>query len=189
MSNERNNINKYSISNELLLKIDKFVNKLNLTIEIQKRLKELLIQYEYCRYNSILNYPIDIQKINKNEFNKHLVGFIDGDGSLKSGKRKGSRPGLYRFVPNIVIDLHSCDKEYLNLILEVLELNKSKVFESKTKNSCSISISSEKDIDTFIKYIDNNQLLLSEKRNRDYKLFKELVNYNKGTKLITHNES
>lgn len=104
---------------KLIKEINTFVSKLHMTPLIKDRLTLVLMRYEYCRENKLNSYDYILEEINKKDFNSHLVEFIDGDGSIKTGKRVGHKKGYYRIVPNIVIELMSSDWRYLDLIKEV----------------------------------------------------------------------
>ena len=173
---------------ELIYNIEKFLNKLSFTIYTKNRLKEILLRYEDCRIKNSNHYEFKIEEIDKQKFYKHLIGFIDGDGSLRSGKRVGHKKGLFRFVPNMVIKLHKCDKNYLELIARVLDLGDKNIHIVKMKNDIQInfSMSSKSDMEFFMYIIDNYQLFLTQKKVRDYLLIKKLYEYLDSTKLIIH---
>ena len=101
---------------ELINEVNKLVSKLDMTPFIKERLKLVLMRYEYSRQNKWNSYDYSLEEINNEKLNSHLVGLIDGDGSIKTGKRTGYKKGLYRIVPNIVIELMSSDGIYLKLI-------------------------------------------------------------------------
>lgn len=122
-------INKFLIN-----EINKLISKLSYTDYINNRLRDLLIKYEYCRHNKVLHYPYNIEDIDLDIFNRHLIGFIDGDGSLRSGKRVGHKKGLYRFVPNLVIKLDKVDLNYLQLVVQVLNFKNINVYKTYDTN-------------------------------------------------------
>lgn len=174
-------------NNKLKNNIERFVNKLDYSITIKNKLGELLNRYNYCESNNLLHYPIKMEDINKNEFNRHLIGFLDGDGILRSGKRKGHRKGYYRFAPNMGLKLHEEDSDYLYLIISYLDLKKKTLSKEDITNKI-LNISSVEDLSKIMYILDNHQPFISKKRSRDYRLFKELIKYLEETKLIAHNE-
>ena len=107
---------------EISKKIELLLEKLPYTSFIKKRLEKVLLKYEYCRINKLHQYPYDVKELNVQEFNRHFVGFMDGDGILRSGKRIGHKKGLFRFAPNLGIDLIKYDLNYLELIKKMLVL-------------------------------------------------------------------
>lgn len=72
-------------------KIELLLEKLPYTSFIKERLEKVLLKYEYCRKNKLHQYPYDVKELNVQEFNRHFVGFMDGDGILRSGKRIGHK--------------------------------------------------------------------------------------------------
>lgn len=175
-------------NNKLLKEIDIFVNKLPLTSEIKSRLKLILIRYEYSRINKLNSYTYDLENIDINKLSSHLVGFLDGDGCLKHGKRKGHKPGLYRFSPAITLELSADDCNYLNLIKKVLLSEKKKLYLNKSKNSLTLTINSKQELDIIMKIIDNNHGFLSQNKSKNYILFKDLLAYIENTKLLLNDE-
>lgn len=176
------------MENMLNKNIEKFISKLDYTTNTKKNLYELLKRYDYCESNNIRNYPIEKKDINVNEFNKHFIGFMDGDGCIRSGKRKGHKKGLYRFAPNLVLELHVNDVEYIKLIIKILGLSDKNLHININRDSVSLNVSSINDLKIIMNIIDNDQLFISQKKSRDYILLKNLLNYLDRTKLIVHNE-
>lgn len=173
------------MNKDLLKRIDIFVNKLLLTSIIKDRLKEILIRYENCRIKKLNNYPLRIEEIDKKRWLIHLIGFLDGSGHIKSGKRVGHKKGLFRFVPRINIEL--TDLYYLNLIKKMLNLPEDKkIYFNSTKKTSALTFSSRQELNFIMGIIDENQCFLSQKKSRDYLLLKELLVYIDDTKLITH---
>lgn len=170
----------------LIMNIDKLLSKLNWTSFIKERFKKLLIQYEYCRNNKILHYPVDLENIDLKRYYLSFIGFMDGDGSIKSGKRVGHIKGIYRFAPNFTLKIHQVDTPFLELIIRVLDLSNKSIYISTDKNGAYITISKQKDIKLVMDIIDNNQVFLTQKKARDYLLFKKLLLYIDETQLITH---
>lgn len=125
-----------------------FVERLELTPLVRNKLSDLLLKYDYCQKNKILHYPVNREDLDLESFYSSLVGFINGDGSLKSGKRKGHKEGLYRFTPNIVICIHSIDKPYLELVINILNFKNIKVYTGKGEKrySSTISFSKKEDV-------------------------------------------
>ncbi len=164
------------------------VNNQDMTFLIKERLYKILLRYEYCRLNKKLHYPVNINEIDLNEFNKHLIGFIEGDGSIKSGKRQGHKKGLYRFSPNMSIKLHSVDIPYLKLIIILLNLDTIKpyLYPENIQKATSITISKESQLSCLFNIVESNQNFLTQKKRRDYKEIKDLLNYISSTKLIKH---
>ncbi len=169
----------------LIMNIDKLMSKLNWTSFVKERFKKLLIQYEYCRNNKILHYPVDLENLDLKKYYLSFIGFMDGDGSIKSGKRVGHIKGIYRFAPNFTLKIHEVDKPYLELIIKVFDLSNKSIYVDK--NGAYITISKQKDIKLVMDIIDNNQEFLTQKKARDYLLFKKLLLYINKTQLITHN--
>ncbi|KAG0670703.1 hypothetical protein C6P40_004157 [Pichia californica] len=173
---------------DLLIKIDNFLNKIDYTEFIKKQLKELLLRYEFCRINNSSHYNYKLEVINIKKFNDHLIGFIDGDGSLRSGKRVGHKKGLYRFVPNISIKLDGIDLNYLQLVVNKLDLTNKEVYNTlDIKPKAVINISSKEDFEKVMNLIEENGGFLSQKRVRDFKLLKKLLVYLNETQLNVHN--
>nr|YP_008474935.1 hypothetical protein [Pichia kluyveri]AGS44213.1 hypothetical protein [Pichia kluyveri] len=175
---------------KLIKEINTFVSKLNMTPLIKDRLTLVLMRYEYCRENKLNSYDYILEDINKKDFNSHLVGFIDGDGCMKTGKRLGPRKGIYRIVPNIIIKIIAKDYMYLNLIIrEVFPFSKKKTYANGGENTLTLSMSSKEDVKLIMDIIDENNGFLSQKRSRTYENFKELVNYVNTTQYgISHDE-
>lgn len=167
---------------ELLKNIEIFINKLSLTPYTKERLRLLLEKYEYCSKNKLNHYSYKIEKINNNEFNKHLIGFLDGDGILRSGQRVGHKKGLFRFAPNMGLDVIIYDLNYLKLIKIMLLLPEDKKIYISDKKA-TLLLSSEEELGLLMKILDNNQSFISQKRVRDYKLLKKLLEYLDLTKL------
>lgn len=174
---------------KLLMQIEMFLIKMDYTDFIKSRLKEVLFNYAYCKENKVSHNSYDINKINKEDFIIHLIGFIDGDGCLRSGKRVGHKKGLYRFVPSINIKLSKCDETYLELVLNILGLTNTKIYnyESRGFKKAELCITSKENLLKVINLIDTNGMFLSQKRLRDYKDFKNLLVYLNETKLDVHN--
>lgn len=175
------------MNKSLLKKIDIFLNKVEFTEYVKLQLKELLLRYEYCQKKRILHYPYNLTEIKVNEFNKHLIGFLDGDGILRSGQRIGHKKGLYRFAPNIGLDLIKYDLDYLKLIKKMLNLSEDKKIYS-TDNKVTLLLSSKKELEIIMNILDNDQPFISQKRTRDYKLLKKLLEYLDFTKLNKKDE-
>lgn len=171
------------MNKELYQNIDLFINKLSFTSYIKERFKILLIRYEYCRLNKLYHYPLIID--DKIKFNKHLVGFLDGDGTIRSGKRVGKNANRFRFAPNITLELIFNDLNYLNLIKKELLLENKKIY-VKNEKKVTLIFGNKKELELIMNIIDNNQSFLSQRRSRDYLLFKKLINYINNTELITH---
>lgn len=86
------------------------------------------------------HYSYNMEKIKDIEFNKHLIGFLDGDGILRSGQRIGHKKGLFRFAPNMGLDVIIYDLNYLKLIKEMLLLpSDKKIYISKNKATLLLS--------------------------------------------------
>lgn len=173
---------------KLVVKINILLSTFNWTELTKSRLKDLLIRYELSRLNKDMRLLISECNINEDRFKEHLIGFIDGDGCLRLGKRVGHKKGLYRFVPNILIDLHINDIVYLELIKDLFNIKKVYI-RGSTKLSAALVISSELEVSNFIRIVDNSKGFISQRRVRDFKLLKKIVAYNKETKLIVHNET
>lgn len=169
--------------------IEKLLSKLDMTPLMKERLSLALIKYEYCRENKLSSYDYTLEEINKEEFNRHLVGFIDGDGYIKTGKRTGHKEGLYRIVPNITIELSIKDDRYLNLIIKELFSGKKKLHYRTGNSIVMLHISSKEELNMVMKLIDENNGLISSKKSKDYDKFKKLLSYLNKTKQETHGEA
>lgn len=136
-----------------------------------------------------------MEKIKDIEFNKHLIGFLDGDGILRSGQRIGHKKGLFRFAPNMGLDVIIYDLNYLKLIKEMLLLPSvpaprggadKKIYISK--NKATLLLSSKEELELLMEILDNSQSFITQKRVRDYKLLKKLLDYLDSTKLNKKDE-
>lgn len=178
------------LENTLLLKeIEVLLSKLDMTPLIKDRLRLALIRYEYCRLNKLSSYNYSLEEINDEEFNNHLVGFIDGDGYIKTGKRTGHKKGLYRLVPNITIELSIKDDLYLNLIISKIFSGKKKLHYRTDNSIVMLYISSKEELNIVMKLIDENNGLLSEKKSKEYIKLKKLLSYLDKTKQEIHGEA
>lgn len=164
------NIYKKIVSNvEYNGLMDKFMNNVCLSNEVKLRIKDCLFQYEYCRILNIYHFPKDLSIINNKEFISHLMGFIEGDGSFKSGHRIKDK----RFVPSFCIDLNSDDVQYLLLILYYLNFNNKTVYYKKDNSSAKLDLGSIEDLSKIINLLDNNPFLT--KKGYDYIIWKKII--------------
>lgn len=177
------------MNKELIRNIDIFINKLSLTPLIMGKLKELLIRYDYCKLKGIYHYPIEINDKNYSKFVKHLIGFIDGDGAFRSGSRVGHRSDRFRFTPDVAIKLIEVDKDYLQSVKNnLLCVDGVKVY-STSNNQALLMISTIPELEILIKLIDSHEGFLSQKRSRDFLLFKNLIEFLNKTKNEIHDNN
>lgn len=166
------------INNKINDNLDKIVtilmillNKLNYSDIIKIKLIDNLLNYEINRINGL---NLSYLKFNKENFESHFVGFFDGDGSCRTGKRDNN----LRYTPNLLIKLHIDDQEYLNIIINYFKVS-TKIYYEENNTKSLLNINTEDKLFVFIKLLDNNKLLT--KKYYDYILWKELFNiyYNK----------
>lgn len=181
---ENKNFNKV-----LLMNVESFVDSMEMTSLIKEELLAKLIKYEYCRENNLNSFDYNTKDLKDNEFNSHLVGFIDGDGYIKTGKRVGHKKGYYRIVPHITIELSNKNERYLNLIIKEIFLENKKVHNRIDRSIAVIDIRSKEELNKIMGIIDGNNGFISEKKSKDYIKFKELLNYLDITKEELHGEA
>ena len=181
---ENKNFNKV-----LLMNVESFVDSMEMTSLIKEELLAKLIKYEYCRENNLNSFDYNTKDLKDNEFNSHLVGFIDGDGYIKTGKRVGHKKGYYRIVPHITIELSNKNERYLNLIIKKIFLENKKVHNRIDRSIAVIDIRSKEELNKIMGIIDGNNGFISEKKSKDYIKFKELLNYLDITKEELHGEA
>nr|YP_009155513.1 hypothetical protein [Torulaspora globosa]AJG03038.1 hypothetical protein [Torulaspora globosa] len=141
------------------------LNKMNYEDNTKIRLIDYLLSYEINRINMTNTSYLST---NMETFDSHFSGFFDGDGSFRTGYRKGKR-----YTPKLVIELHYDDREYLNKLIDYFKLNNIIYFrDNNTKAALIIDVDYK--LKPFIKLFDNNSLLT--KKYYDYILWKELFN-------------
>lgn len=151
--------------------IKSYLNHINLDAKTLEMMALYIINYEKSRLNntnfieSHYNEEIDMSYLLN-----HIVGFVDGDGSFRSGRRdKGTR-----YAPNISLNLHKDDNEYLNYLNIVLKLQ-TKIYYSKNRDDCTLLVSNPLVLKNIIIPIFDKYPLLGAKA-KDYQIWKEVVN-------------
>lgn len=152
--------------------------------------KDLISKYLLNYENSRLNITnLNNIEIDHNNFCSHFSGFLDGDGSLKTGRRDEGK----RYNPTIVIELHKDDWEYLDLLNKYFQFNTLLYYQNKNRNTVTLIVSNLLIINNVLIPLLNEYKLLGKKY-YDYLLWKKLVDlyYNelidKSEKLLICNK-
>lgn len=160
---------------------------LNWSIITKERMLNYLKDYKYSRLNGLnIRYSLnDLKMLDKEMFYKHLVGFMDGDGSFRSGRRDNGT----RYSPTITFKLHKDDVDYMSYVAKVLNVSNTNFYTNKKDNTLALIISKQNEIKDIILPIFDTYKLLGAKK-YDYELWRNIViiyndkiNLDKSTRL------
>lgn len=156
------------LDERLYSQLELFYNNLPYSPQVKKALiKELLIMYDYNTDIPLLKGLDTIDKETaKAKLDEHTLMFIEGDGSLRSGRRDEGQ----RYSPNITIKLHEDDTEYLEMLKNTYKV-KNKLSTEKAQKSI-VLLMYDKDVLLQLMPLLDKHLLTKSAYN--YKIWKEI---------------